>query len=305
MMWRVFLFIATVLTASGSAAQERWQATELTNHGLPPEIVAETRQPAPSGIAHMLTAELPAEAGRSDAVVRAWYSQPTSRYRHGVLGDAIEGGALVAELANGRRMTYRLAETLVFEDIAPRIADLDGDGRREIVTVMAHLRKGAAVAIFAVSGDVLTLKAQSPFIGIPNRWLNIAEIAPISGGNTPDIAIVTTPHIGGRLGLLKYAGGGLAVFAGATGFSNHLIGSPELRLSAIADIDGDRIPELALPSADRSSLRIMAFDRRGLVEKARAVLPGRIDKAILARNESNAPSFVVGLEDGRVFEVKR
>lgn len=305
-MIRLALLAAVALLPVFAAqAQERWQASELTNHGLPPEIVPETRQPAPSDIPHMLTAELPAANGPGEAIVRAWYSQPTSRYRHGVLGDAIEGGALVAELANGRRITYRLAETLVFEDIAPRIADLDGDGRREIVTIMAHMRRGAAVAIFSLAGDVLALNAQSPFIGIPNRWLNIAEIAPFSGGNTPDIAIVTTPHIGGRLGLLKYVAGGLAVFAGTTGFSNHLIGSPELRLSAIADIDGDGIPELALPSADRSTLRVMGFDNQGLVEKARAGLPGRIDKAILAKNEASVSSFVVGLEDGRVFEVKR
>jgi hypothetical protein len=41
-------------------------------------------------------------------VARAWLSDPTQRYRHGVLGDAIEAGSLVFERRDGRRGEVRL-----------------------------------------------------------------------------------------------------------------------------------------------------------------------------------------------------
>ena len=304
MMLRTIL-TALVISTVPVVAQERWTATELTNTTLPAEIVRETRAPAPGGIPHMLTATASGEPGRDVSIARAWYAQPTSRYGHGVLGDRIEGGALVVGLSNGRQVSYRLDETLVFEDIAPRIADLDGDGAYEVVTILSHLRQGAAVAIFALSGDVLVKRAQTPFIGRANRWLNIAAIDHFSGGNTPDIAFVATPHIGGKLGFLKYLRNTVLLFATDAGYSNHVIGSPELRLSASADIDGDSRPELALPSADRSTLRIVGFTTNGLKELARASLPGRIDKAILAAGSGNDASFTVGLEDGRIFKISR
>lgn len=293
------------LLAATAFAQAEWRAVEIDGSGLPPQIVPETRAAAPSSIPYMLTTVNPVENGRPDRIVRAWYGEPTSRYRHGVLGDAIEGGALVAELSDGQRLIHRLDEALVFEDIAPRIADLDGDGRAEIVTIIAHQGQGAAVAIFAVEDGRLAMKARNAFIGRANRWLNIAAVAPLAGGGTPEIAIVTTPHIGGRLAILRYAGGAITRLATADGFSNHVIGSPELRLSATADVDGDGLPDLALPSADRRSLRIVGFGPDGLVDKARIDLPARIDKAIAVAGARRATVFTIGLEDGRVFEARR
>ena len=56
-----------------------------------------------------------------DKVARAWLADPTSRYRHGVLGDAIEAGSLIIEHRDGRRGILRLGTDAVFEDIEPRI----------------------------------------------------------------------------------------------------------------------------------------------------------------------------------------
>lgn len=65
---------------------------------------------------------------KGNGPVRAWYEKPTKRYDHGVLGDAIEAGSLVVFDNAGRKYEVVLPETFVFEDITPRIADLDGDG---------------------------------------------------------------------------------------------------------------------------------------------------------------------------------
>ena len=76
--------------------------------------------------------------------LRAWLDQPTERYGHGMLGDAIEAGALTVEYPSGVRQTLRLDDGAVFEDRTPRFVDMVGDGDQEIILVKAYLDAGAA-----------------------------------------------------------------------------------------------------------------------------------------------------------------
>ena len=186
----------------------------------------------------------------------------------------------------------------VFEDRYPRLADLDGDGTVEVITIRSSSRAGAAVTIYGVEDERLVERATTEFIGSANRWLNIAGIAPYLGGPDLQIAYVTTPHIGGTLKLIGFEDGVLTRHGEAYGFSNHWIGSRELRLSATARIDGALA--LAVPSANRAALRIMRFLPAGPEEIAAIDLPGRIDKAI----GRTATGFVVGLTNGDVFTVE-
>jgi hypothetical protein len=190
---------------------------------------------------------------------RAWYARPTTRYGHGVLGDKTEGGSLVVEDVAGKRYEYILSETHVFEDITPSIADLDGNGRNEIVAIRSSLSKGAAVAILGLRDGRLELLDATREIGRPNRWLNIAGIADYTGAGVPVVAWVETPHIGGILKMAAFENGKLNVFSNTySGFSNHFIGSREQGLSATGDFTGDGVPDLALPNANRRTLVIAA-----------------------------------------------
>ena len=100
--------------------------------------------------------------------------------------------------------------------------------------------------------------AANDFIGLRNRWLNIAAIADVTGDGRKDIAYVRTPHIGGMLRLFRYDED--LVFASEIdGFSNHAIGAYEQRLSAVADIDGDGDFEIAVPSDSRATMRIIDY----------------------------------------------
>ncbi|SPJ24816.1 hypothetical protein [Palleronia abyssalis] len=94
-------------------------------------------------------------------VVSAGYTGPTTRYDHGVLGDAVEWGALEMRTSDGRLVTVTLPETRVFEDTAPRLSDLDGDGAAEVIAVETDLRLGARLSIYDESG----LVAATEFIG--------------------------------------------------------------------------------------------------------------------------------------------
>jgi hypothetical protein len=154
------------------------------------------------------------------------------------------------------------------------------------------LRRGRLVAL-----------AASDFIGLAHRWLNIAAIAPFREGKARQIAYVKTPHIGGTLHFVELRNDDLVQVGQMPGFSNHAIGSRELRLSANADIDGDGRPELALPTGDRRALRIVRFREGRLTALAVVPLPAPIDKAIGVKGRPGAIRFIVGLADGRVFVV--
>lgn len=197
----------------------------------------------------------------------AWYAEPTRRYGHGVLGDAVEAGALVVLTADDAELRLRLPESEVFEDVAPRLADLDQDGRTEIVTIRASVREGAAVTIYGVREGRLVERATTPFYGRPNRWLNVAAIAPFAGGDALQIAYVETPHIGGVLRLLSFEDGRLTELASATGFSNHAIGSPVLDLAEAVDFGAGR-PTLAIPANGRERLRVVEFVEGDWIERA-------------------------------------
>ncbi|ANK80238.1 MAG: hypothetical protein TEF_05115 [Rhizobiales bacterium NRL2] len=192
-------------------------------------------------------------------VRRAWLAEPTERYPHGVLGDAIEAGALMAELAGGRILGIRLSDETVFEDRHVRLADFNGDGVDEMVVVESHLEHGAALAIYGIREGRIQLVLRDAWIGQANRWLNPAGIADFDGDGRLEIAIVVTPHIGGTLKLLRPGVKGFETVASLPGYSNHAIGSREQGLSFVADVDGDGVADLILPKNGRRSLQALRF----------------------------------------------
>ena len=134
-----------------------------------------------------------------EGVWAAWYGSATTRYGHGVLGDAIEGGALYAYAEGAGNDCDLVGVTLdgahVFEDTAPRLADLDGDGVAEIITVRSSLTQGAQLAIYAATGASLTLLATTPYIGRANRWLAPIGAADLDGDGHMEIAYIDRPHL--------------------------------------------------------------------------------------------------------------
>lgn len=210
----------------------------------------------------------------SGDIGRAWYARPTDRYAHAVLGDAIEAGSLLVATQDGRERERELIlpEAQVFEDITPRIADLDGNGTNEIVTLRASLSGGGGVVIYGLAEGELRELAAGSENGRPNRWLNIAGFLPRSDGGLT-IYGVRTPHIGGRLFALDFKDGSVSERNDiALDVSNHVIGSRELDLSAVGAFGGRT--ELVLPSQDRRRLRFPLSDRADIP------LPGPIDRAI-------------------------
>ncbi|MDP2411011.1 MAG: VCBS repeat-containing protein [Pseudolabrys sp.] len=238
-------------------------------------------------------------------IVRTWLSEPTRRYGHGVLGDAIEAGALEIETRGGHRQTIRLKDDAVFEDLQPRLADLDGDGIDEIVVVKAYLARGASLAVIADRNGKYEIVAETPPLGQPNRWLDPAGIADFNGDGKLEIALVRQPHVVGALELWGWAGTTMRKIAELPGVSNHAIGSRAIDMSAVADFDGDGIADLAVPSLDRRRLRFISFVS-GAREIAVVALPAQaVTNLALVSNIAKPAVIAAGLADGSLVLIRR
>ncbi|MEM1044614.1 MAG: hypothetical protein AAGL24_00630 [Pseudomonadota bacterium] len=300
-MLPVRVLILLLFLSGAVQASDVWRTSPVDPASMPPDIVAESGRLAPNGLPDGLVGR----AAKDGDLAAAWYEGPTKRYGHAILGDAVEAGILKVRSRAGKTYTLVLPETEVFEDRTPRLVDLDGNGTIEVVTIRASVTQGAAVTVYGLAGDTLSEVATTPFIGRANRWLNIAGIADFAGNGRHMIAFVRTPHIGGTLYFYDLASGTLRQRGALYGFSNHQIGAREMRLSAIADVDDDGRPELALPSDNRRSLKIVKLGSTGPKVLADIALPGRIDKAIAVRGRGRATRFTVGLDNGDVIAVHR
>lgn len=238
-------------------------------------------------------------------IARAWLSEPTTRYDHGILGDAIEAGSLTIESRDGKLNSVRLKDDAVFEDLQPRLADLDRDGHDEIVVVKSYLKRGSSLAVIGAGNRKYEILAETPPIGRPHAWLNPAGIADFNGDGKIDIALVRMPHAVGALELWTWADRKLLKIGELSDVSNHIAGTRALDLSATADFDGDGIADLAIPSFDRSRLRIVSFAPQAR-EIASIALPAKaVTNLALVADGAKTPAIAVGLSDGSLAVLRR
>ncbi|PWR03511.1 hypothetical protein DKT77_06555 [Meridianimarinicoccus roseus] len=205
-------------------------------------------------------------------LVAAWFEAPTDIYPHNVLGDLRPAFVLAARDASGgvHRMDLRdmPGGPAVFEDIAPRVADADGDGAPDIVVVEADTQLGAQLAVYALRRGALVKSAATPHIGTRFRWLAPVAIADLNSDGITDLAYVETPHIGKRLRVWTYAPGGLTEIAALDGLTNHRIGD-EAIFGGLRDCGTG--PEMVL--ADAGWTRLMAVRLEGSTLTARGLGP--------------------------------
>ena len=153
-------------------------------------------------------------------VISARYTDPTDRYAHGVLGDAIEWGTLELTLTDKSRRRIVLPQSRVFEDLEPRLFDVDQDGDLEAIVIESSARLGARLAIYDENG----LLAANPFIGRSNRWLAPIGAADLDGDGHIEIAYIDRPHLAKTLRVWRFVDGALVDVTSLAGLTNHRIG---------------------------------------------------------------------------------
>ena len=210
----------------------------------------------------------------AQGIAEARYAEPTERYAHAVLGDGIEHGALAVRLTDGSRQTARLAEALVFEDTAPRLHDLDGDGHWEVVAVESHQSQGARLAVWGLEDGRLARLAATPHIGTRYRWLAPLGAADLDGDGAMEIAYIDRPHLARILRVWRYdaARRALVEVAAAEGHTNHRIGERTIA-GGIRDCGAG--PEVVTASGDWARLRATRLEGGRLVSRDIGTHSGR------------------------------
>lgn len=181
-------------------------------------------------------------------------TDPTDRYPHAVLGDAIEaGGITLLETTPEVRITAHIpiTEPQVVEGIMPLWLDWDGNGRREIIVTLSDAEQGAQINLFSETGELL---AQGPAVGRGSRWRHQIAVAPFGPNGEQELAGVLTPHLGGQVEFYRWQDDRLQIVAQVPGYTSHIIGTNNLDMALAGDFNGDGRSELLLPTQNRAQL---------------------------------------------------
>ena len=246
---------------------------------------------APPAAAQRLAGSQVAQGQRD--IAWAWLGSPTERYPHAALGSRTHAGSVhvltAAPAGTLQEIIYRLPINRVFEDLTLRLADIDQDGRDEIIVIEADALRGASVVVLGLSespqGKSLKELARSPPAGSTFRWLNPVGVADFDGDGKLDVAAVVTPHIGGMLTLYHYRPPQLVAYASAMDTSNHLMGSPEQQLSVVIRQPGQR-PTIIVPDMSLRALHALRWEGSGANGKFKELadvmpLPARVQRITL------------------------
>jgi hypothetical protein len=182
-----------------------------------------------------------------------------------VLGDAVQWGGLDLTTASGQVLRITLPENRVFEDVTARLADLDGEGDREVTVVETDSARGAMPALCDAGGRVA---ATAPF-GETHRWLAWAGIADLDGDGRIGIADVDRPHPARDLIIVRLEGADLVELARRPGLTNPRIGDSTIR-GGVRDCGTG--PELRLADPDwTTALRVVFQDGRPTAQPVGAI----------------------------------
>ena len=226
-----------------------------------------------AGFAALFLCSLGSVVAATQTITAARFSQPTSRYDHGILGDAEEWGQLeidvrgvspdkASDVDAHHKATYlfRLPQDHVFEDVAPRLVDVTGDGRPEVIVVETDVRRGAALAIYDSTGKL----AETPHIGTRNRWLAPIGAADFDGDGHIEIAYIDRPHLAKTLRVWRYKDGRLREVASLAGLTNHRIGERDIG-GGLRSCAG--LPEMVVASGDWQRVMVVGFNTGKLVAR--------------------------------------
>jgi hypothetical protein len=195
-----------------------------------------------------------------------------SRYRHGVLGDALEPTAIVVFERHSLTELWRLElpEPFVFEDLMARPVTING--KDKLAVVRSSPTGGAALALVSLEKNGKLELAVGPDFGQANRWLN-----PLVGSG--EVYAVGTPHIGGVLSRYALQANKLVPSKLFSGVSSHSIGSRNLASGLVV-----RPGQVVLPTQDHRSIVQLACQKTCTLRSETPLKAAYSSNAVIAGN---------------------
>jgi hypothetical protein len=222
---------------------------------------------------------------------------PTGRYDHGVLGDRLEASAIEVREA-GDVTRIEVDAPSVIEGLAPIVADLDGDEIPELIVTVSDAEVGARLVVYGLDGE---FRASSEPIGQGFRWLHQIGVGPTGPAGEVELIAVRTPHIGGQVEAYRLVEDRLELVASTPGYSSHRLGSPNLDMALLADVDGEPGLEIVVPRQDMTALALVKRAAGGFEEIGLLPLDGTLATNIAATPDPDGHLVLaVGTEDGRL-----
>jgi len=224
---------------------------------------------------------------------------PTKRYPHGVLGDDLEAAAVEVRDASGLALRIEVADDEVIEGTSAMVVELvpDEPGSELLVTV-SDAEDGARLRAYDLEGRMV---AESEPIGQGFRWLHQIAVASTGPAGETEIIVVRTPHIGGVVEAYRPAGERLERVASLAGYGSHALGSANLDMALLADVDGDGHVDIVVPTQDRRALGLLARTDEGFEELGRLDLGGELVTNVAATPTAGGELVLAaGTSDGRL-----
>ncbi len=241
-------------------------------------------------------------ASADDGQIAVLAGPNDQRYRHGVLGDAVEATRVLYLERHSLEplRTLSLPEPHVFEDVALRpVKWMQGTTERTGLLTMRSASQGAQLCVVTAStsaSKALEIAALGAPIGTANRWMSATT-------DGERMVAVHTPHIGGVFHAYKRVDEGAKTSLVATRLhsdvSTHAINSRIVDLTVWLDRN------LVMPSQDLQSLHVYAkndaYSPIGKVDIKKPLLA----TAALPGTALGKPSGVLALaRDGTLYEVR-
>ncbi|ACA16561.1 conserved hypothetical protein [Methylobacterium sp. 4-46] len=184
--------------------------------------------------------------------------------------------------------TVAAGEDAVFAGGTVQAVDLDG----RLCLLAAKVRADkASLVVIAREGESWGVAAETPAEGgVPGP----AASGDFEGSGRVTLALVRGAPGEGRLQHWRIGPGGAVLAGEAPGYAE---------AGAAADLDGDGVPALAVPTRDRSALALLSL-KGGIVERARIALPSPARAAPVVLGRGRGLHILVALEDGRVADLR-
>lgn len=184
-------------------------------------------------------------------------TDPTTEYKHGVLGDTIEAKTL--SIIEGINIDVINFSPQVFEGLYPLVADVNGDGEKEIITTLSGNGAGAQIVVYSQTGVRLVST-----LALPSGWRHVLTVAPFGPNREIELVDISKPHVLREVEFFQYRESTLVKVASIQGYSTHKIGSRNLKIFEVAEIDGRYL--LLVPTADFRSVAAIGRTPSGVEE---------------------------------------